>query len=306
MFRFANLDNIKVTHTSEGIIEGEVIKELPTYKHRDGRQQVGALALQAESLDALFNYLPNMFDRHHYDNSATRQGFKGFNSFGTWAECIDTYRNHPQKVRTFSPLDESLFQPQGGTEVFYDTDGSFIDMGRYMEGVPECFGENINGNVNNLFATIVINLSAMSATNVKVLQRRGERLTRLIDWLENQNIRTEVLVLHTSECVHFEAVVKRYDEPLDIDRIAVAGHPDFFRRIAFKLIEVSHTFQWGYGTATTVRDRRMNMPAIESEGITILSEICEKINEVDRVFDKCEKDLIEGLAEGNKWLSLHA
>ena len=304
MFRFADMNNVEVTSTSEGIIEGIVTKQLPTFVRIMGRKQEGAIALYADSLDAFFEYLPVLSQRYRHERSSERFGSGSFQKMESYEEAIDTFRNHPEDIRTFTPLDETLFQPHGGTEVFYDTDGSFIDMGRFMEGVPECFGENINGNVNNLFATIVVNLSASASIPQRVLRARGERLTRLVDWLENQNIRTEVVALCTQNCCHVEIVVKRFEDTLDIDRIAVVGHPDFYRRMIFRVIEVSDTFTPGYGTASCVRNHMMNPPKIEGEGIVILTENAYDVEQVTKSFDECERTITQELAEGNKWLTM--
>ena len=287
------------------VIEGVVTKETTWIRPRMDHRQTGAIAIRAESVNGFMQWLDATKNetRNYYATKASdRYSGSGWQAFSSLKEAYETFRDRPWDVRTFSRNDVPLkFAENVGNAVEYDVTGDYIDMGRFLDGEPECWGHNVMGNPQGLFATIVINLSASAFFEGEALRRRGERITRLVDWLESQHIRTEILAINASECAHVEIVVKRYDEPLNIDTVAVVGHSDFYRRLIFRVMEMSRTWTDGHGTAILIDNGRMDMPKLESRGILIFSESAASADIIDTRFDKLEKELGQALEDGDRY-----
>ncbi len=290
----------QVGDTIEGIVTAQPSWVRPYYG-----SQKGALAVRSESLYGFMDWLEAT--RHETRNyyaikSSDKPSDNGWQYFNSLDECVRTYRNEPWKVRTFEPTDVPLrFSENVGNQVEYDVTGDYIDMGRYLEGEPECWGHNVMGNPQGLFAKIVLNISASAYIDGEVLRRRGQRVTRLVDWLESQHIRTEIVALKANECMYAEVVIKRFDEALNLDSVAVAGHSDFLRRLMFRVAEMSQTWVQGHGSACTINQGTLQLPPIESNGMLIFSENQRYTEEIDRNFDTLEKEIEKALEDGDRY-----
>jgi hypothetical protein len=297
-------NKIEVKATMGDVVEG-IVLEQPTWV-MPKQSQVGALAVRAESVYGFMNWIEatkNEVRNPSASPSSKRIGKSGgWQEFPSFEDCYETFRDRPWEVRKFTQNDVPLkFSDNVGNQVEYDVVGDYIDMGRFLDGEPECFGRNVMGNPQGLFAKIVMNLSTSAFVEGATLKKRGERVARLVDWLENQHIRTEVLAFNASECAHVEVVVKRFDEGLNLDTIAVAGNGDFYRRLVFRVMEMSKTWREGHGTACTIYQGRLKLPPIETNGILIFSENGGYPEDMDRKFDKLEKDLEQALEDGDRF-----
>lgn len=311
MFDFAPADAINITKETGSIQVGVVSKTMPYLKPQGSRyyndNQEGAIALSATSVEALLQYVKQEMaqPKRAGHSNQTRDRHDSFNTFTSFDEAMQTYINEPHKVRKFEEKAENVRVPdQAGNDVFFDVTGDFLDMGRYLEGVPEVFGNMYMGNPNNVFADIVLNLCATAYFDEKALCRRGERIVRLVDWLESMRVRTEIRALFSNQCGHVEIMVKRAEDVLDLNAIAVVGHADFFRRILFRVMEYSNTWTSGYGTSMLINNGRMQMPEFEQKGIFIFSENQEEVAPVDRAFDAAEKGIEDMMTNGERHFSI--
>ena len=127
--------------------------------------------------------------------------------------------------------------------------GDFIDVGRYMTGEPEVFGnetpdgETINGRV----VSIRLNSSVSGAVSAETICARGVTVLVAVDLLEALGIQCEVIAAcagrscggyagndKSVEQADYNVVVKRAGEAVDPDRLSFAvAHPSFFRRFGF-------------------------------------------------------------------------
>lgn len=225
----------------------------------------------------------------------------GFHTFESLAEATNVFRNHPERIRQYIMNDVRLVSPGSpGKEIEYDVTGDFIDMDRYMEGVPEMFGNVTMGNPRNIFCTINILGSFVYDTDPQYILARLSRVIRLVDWLEEQGVRCQVTVTDDSNVSFISTTIKRFAEPLDLNELCVANHPDWLRRIEFLVMEQSNTWSSGYGSGY---DYDMSMQSYESkpeDGLYIYvgGYMPTSVENLNKQFDKVEKDIAEMLLSG--------
>ena len=121
---------------------------------------------------------------------------------------------------------------------------------------------------------------------------------RLVDWLERQNIRCEIIAFRTNQCSLVEVMVKQAYDPLDLDALAIVTHTDFYRRLIFRLDEISKTFVYTHGGSIMKKHGRMHVPPMDGNGFLIYSENADYASEVDRSFDDLEKRIEKTIEDG--------
>ena len=171
-----------------------------------------------------------------------------------YREGADRIRAVAERVQQAIP--ESLLQ-QVKPQQIWDVTGEQLDVGRFLDGEPECFmdefiperGERLDGNG---IIRITANLTASCGVNAKELERRGVYAVALADVLESLGYRVEITGVICSECNHIDATgrrkngthvllfpVKASDQPLEIDRLAFTlAHPASFRTLGFNVMDV--------------------------------------------------------------------
>jgi hypothetical protein len=290
-------NEINVTRQDD-VLFGELIKEC-SYAPRAQR---GMLIVAAPSVHSLLRHVQKYFPSPHRGKSSSKQtsAFDSFNYFTSYDDCLDTYLNRPYTLRQFEAIDERLTTPMNGNEVFYDVTGDFIDIGRYLTGEPEHFGQMTMGTPRGIFCDIIINITASATTDQKIINARAQRLNRLIDWLENENIRTSLRAIQTSQCNHAEVMVKNYEDSFDGNSLAIVLNSDFLRRILFRYIEHSKTWEAGYGSVWTHQKNHLNLPPewIETNTISLVSENAQSVTIVNEKFDRLEQLLKDAIANG--------
>lgn len=133
------------------------------------------------------------------------------------------------------------------TTYTFDVAGEYVDVGRFLSGEPECFGTESTdfGSNSRPVVKIVANLAASGAVSPESLFVRGAAIVAAIDVLEALGRRVEVWIAkgsgvqRTGGRVHeTHVLVKRADQPLDIDRLGFAvAHPACLRRLCFSIME---------------------------------------------------------------------
>lgn len=285
-------DELKQVDAGSGYFIGEIKEQ---HKHLTYLKPKTLVTL-FDGVDTMLNFVTEKMPKAKESKSSESTGRSKFNAFATYEEAMDTFRNRPEQITTFDPA-EMRVKDLGeiGNEVEYDVTGDFIDIGRYMEGIPEVMGNMHNGNARNRRANIVINLNQYSGIDHEVIKHRGERVLRLIDALEAGGVRTMLTAIESTQCDHIEVVVKRHDEPLTIGDLAVVTHPEFLRRTIFRIVEHSKTWDWGYGSAMLF-GRALTPEIIEGDNVTELDIVIDSNIEdnysTDRVFDQIERLLV--------------
>lgn len=182
------------------------------------------------------------------DSSFERRDSEDWTQYPTYDESVEQMRRHPESFRQFTESDMRLHDQESvGNMVEFDTQGDYIDIGKVMTGEPESFGVMCGGKIENRFCSIVVNGNARCDVSKKAISRKASRILRLIDMLELNGVRCELGLTFTTHQVHCEIVVKQYNDPLDINDIAIGLSPDFFRWVVFRLTEHSKLKGDGYG-----------------------------------------------------------
>lgn len=216
--------------------------------------RASGMVTEFQGVNSVLDYLhENMTEPQQAKASNSRLGQEGknFHLFKDYKTALDVYTNSPESVREFSEKDLVLDGgDSAGLQVNYDVTGDFLDVDRYLSGEPEHFGYMDNGVPRGKRMMIVTTNDWVYSTDKETINTRSKRILRLIDWLESQGIRTSMVALTSSECGHHEIIIKHFDEPLDLNAVAVVSHSDWLRRIMFRFIEYSYTYQQGYGTSS--------------------------------------------------------
>ena len=170
---------------------------------------------------------------HKYTWEDTLEHFKS-----GWIEGVAEVDKLAESIKT--KLTENIDQ----YTVSYDVTGDFIDMGRYVDGTPECMGyvDLIPQPMESL--SIVINIGARASVNVEDIYRRGAAITSLIDELQKQFFITVKLVQYSADCAgkpkNFKQVFNlnmKNEYSRDLLAFYVA-HPGMMRRICFAIKEM--------------------------------------------------------------------
>lgn len=260
----------------------------------------GAIAVAAPSVRSLLHHVLEQMPTPQKSKSSSEHGSGSFYHFDTYDECLDAYMNHPNKIAQFRPSGDSLQSPNNiGQDIEYAVTGDILDIGRFLTDDPEQWGSMFMGNEIGLYATILVNISVVWSTEAEVIAEHGRRVVRLVDWLENQRIRTEVRGIDINECSAVEIVAKRFEDPLDLNAIAVMSHPDFLRRVGFRIAEYSDTHRSSYGTAVSFARGSLKIPPIpDARQLLIYTEVPDSMREVEANFDYAEKELHDIVESG--------
>lgn len=196
----------------------------------------------------------HMSQPQQHGDSMEASGTAG-SGFGGYAEAFDTFWHRPHEVRKFEEKDLRLKGgDEGGIAVTYGQTGDFLDIDRVLAGEPEHFGIMTEGLPRGERVTIVLSGSWVHNAEPEYISYVGQRATRLVDWLESQQVRVRIIAVDSDDETHVETELKRYDEPVDLDQIAVAGHPAWTRHILFRVKEYTPRLGGGYGSSVLFRE----------------------------------------------------
>jgi len=240
-----------------------------------------------------------------------------FQVFNSLAEAREVFENHPEKIRMFDANDARLESVEApGKDVFFDVTGDYIDIDRFLEGVPESMGNAVLGNPRTVFCTINVLGSYVWSTSPEYQMQKQKRILRLVDWLETQNIRCQVVVTEDSDVSFSSVTVKEFHDPFDLNPLAVVMHPDWLRRIMFLIMEQSKTWSWGYGSSLEYDKRMIKYRPNPEDGLYVYvggympyegkdSRGYRKNNDLDQLneaFDKIEERIERMILDGESFV----
>lgn len=122
-----------------------------------------------------------------------------------------------------------------------DVTGSYVDVGEYVQGTPECMVNFQEDKRNVRFVRIIVGGFFSAFIEDSIIMARGVCIAAIIDALESRGIRCEVEHRITiNEGLWTAATtIKRYTDPLNLDTIAFAlAHPAMYRRLNFAVQEL--------------------------------------------------------------------
>lgn len=129
-------------------------------------------------------------------------------------------------------------------EINYDVEGHNLDVARYLEGEPECWQRFEVEKIQQpavRFIRIVVNGTASSGVDADTIMGRGACVAALVELLEFAGNRVEVVMamsVTSDSPLTVLTVVKRFDEQLDMPKVAYAiAHPSVLRVHMFRFME---------------------------------------------------------------------
>lgn len=263
----------------------------------------GTLFRTAYEMGGVFlAYINKEMPTAQHSASSDYRGTNSFHALSSFTEAMNIYKNHPEKVTKFTENDLRLEGGDAsGIDIQYDVSGDFVDIGRYLSGEPECFGYMDNGVPRGQRMTIVYSINWRGSVGENLINERSKHILRIVDWLESQGIRVQIVCVNSSSCEHTEILVKRYDEPLSLTNVAVTSHSDFLRRIVFRFSEYSDTWSGGYGRPSLFEDyikgkQYETLPDGLKDGHTLYFGTQNESN-IGRVFANLEQQLATTLSD---------
>jgi len=228
------------------------------------------LHVEFDSVPEVFRVIKKMKWTPQRDESSNSNHGGSFHTFTDLAEALDVFENHPERIREFSQNDDRLTNIESpGKDVEFGVTGDFIDIGRVLEGIPEVFGNAVMGNPKSVFCTINILDSFVSYTSPEYQIAKQKRILRLVDWLESQGVRCQIVSSGDSEVIYSSVVIKEFGDPFDLNHLAVSMHPDWLRRVMFLIMEQSKTWQWGYGNSEAYDNRMKQYKPQPEDGLYV-------------------------------------
>jgi hypothetical protein len=157
----------------------------------------------------------------------------------------------------------------------YDVTGSYVDIGEYVQGTPECMVAFQEDKRAVRFLHIVVSGYYAAIQDSEEVMRRGVAIVAVIDALESRGIRCSVELL-TRFHPTFEVSVrlKETTDPLNLDVLAFAvAHPAMFRRVLFGVADAQPDetrnrlgFRTGCGYGQVI-------PLEQSEGVLLFQSM---------------------------------
>jgi hypothetical protein len=237
-------------------------------------------------------------------------GDDDFYTFGSLTEALNVFEHNPESIRQFSVNDDRIERIESpGKDVMFDVTGDYLDIDKFLMGEPEHFGNAVMGNPNNVFCTINVLTSFVWYTSPEYQLQKQKRILRIVDWLETQGVRCQIVAQDDSDVSFISTVVKQYQDPFNLNELAVVCHPDWLRRFEFLVMEQSDTWESGYGSSSAYDRKMLKYVPQPEDGVYVYiggyepyggwgSNDIKKLNEE---FDKLEVKLQALIEDGRTW-----
>lgn len=274
----------------------------------------GKLSAEFDSVGDVMRVARKLGWRPERDQSSDDRERGSFHTFGSLAEAIDVFENHPERIREFSANDDRIERIESpGKDVAFDVTGDYVDVGMYLAGEPEHFGNAVMGNPRSVFCTINVLTSFVYYTTAEYQLVKQKRILRLVDWLETQGVRCQIIGQDDSSVAFISTVIKEYQDPFNLNELAVVCHPDWLRRIEFLIMEQSKTWQSGYGSSQPYDERMLKYVPQPEDGVYIYiggylpytkgswyDNNCD-IDRLNKEFDRLEEQVMTLIEDGRTW-----
>lgn len=140
-------------------------------------------------------------------------------------------------VQYTQQLDEALV---------YDTGGSYVDVGRFLDGEPECMVDFQDSQVSRKFCTVILNGAENASVDAGLMLKKAALTASLVETLEHHKVRCNLMLVYPVDGLSYErannkdaiaaVTIKQHKDPLHLSAFN-AMHPSYFRRAVFGFIE---------------------------------------------------------------------
>lgn len=312
---YANLLHNKQHIVGEGYEVGELTVDASAKLARNNGWK-----LQSEQLCGRFNGVQTFIDflqtngskfgsrkpKLAEDSSHSTERRSDWVKHKTYADAYNAITKKPETFRHFTEADIRIKEwTSNGNDIDYSIAGDFVDVGRALTGEPECFGTMHNGLITKRFANIVVNGNHACRVDQSWIDKKAQRVTRLVDFLETNNVRCKITIVFSNNNSHLELVVKQYNDRLDLNDVSVALSADFFRRFEFYFSEHSKRHTFSYGRA---EDLTLNAIKDDDADVDILINSNDRrfgVGAIDSEFERVENKMAtDGVERGDEYAIL--
>jgi hypothetical protein len=174
-----------------------------------------------------------------------------FQGTATWEKAVELATEGWQEGREFigqivSQLDNIEARSVTLPQPVNDVTGDYVDIGAYLEGIPENMVRWEEQECPRRVVRILFNMAVSGAVSRDVIRWKGATVLALIDRLEASGVRVELDMVDSTEVKPHKALtfvtLKKAEEPLHLDRLAFhLVHPSSLRRLMFSLKECDPT-----------------------------------------------------------------
>lgn len=300
MNMFPKVKDLTAVRNGKGYVTGKL-----TYRHDVFRYlREDTLCLITDSVGAVFRAANELGWKPRHNKSSDDDRSGEFQEFNNLQEALDTFTTNPRSIRKFKAAEDDLkAQDNIGRDIQFDVTGDFLDVSRFLEDDPECFGVAVNGNPSSLRINIIYNANAVSYVTKDALNHKQAKLLELVDWFESRNVRCQIVSYSSTQCGHMEILVKGFEDAVNMNDIAVVGHSDFLRRVIFLVDEQSDTWESGYGSPRRFSEVMSETYVADADdGLTIYidDQSTSDIEEIDTAFNNTKQKVADVISSPEK------
>lgn len=192
-------------------------------------------------------------------------------------------------------LEDGILVGGNGMEVNENVHGSMVNVGNFLQGLPNNmyeFTEHREYNLEPL--TIFVPLTYSAGVSVKKAMVFTKSIINLVNKYQSTNNIKIVGVFYCSfgkqKLIH-KITIKDFDERFVINSIAFSFHPSFFRRLLFSVIEAEEFMDSGYGDIADQKEIWKYFTALK-DGKTMLLPALGNLN-TNGSFTEAQTKIIE-------------
>lgn len=206
-----------------------------------------------------YNEFVEIYTKAPRGAAAIRQGFNSAqNSPRDWTGTANLEEAYKLAIEGYDSgikqleLDESCLIG-AGTEFNPSVAGAVVNIGAYLQGLPENMYELSEEREYNLEpVTVYVNLVYCGGVSLKQAMEYCQSTIKIINELQAKHNVRIVGVLDVNQANNVRSVtnviIKDFDERMVLNNIAFAFHPSFFRRLWFRCLETKSFIDDGYGS----------------------------------------------------------
>ncbi len=220
-----------IRHENKLIMRFEGVQQLLTYlKEKEG--------------DTTLN--PRRLNSHD-----GKYSFRGTHNF---QEAIDLIQNGDMDILNKLTTELSKIEPKYIDSPYIpDTNGSFFDVAKVLEGEPESWYRKADTKVDIPTLEIVLGIGYLSNVSKNTIIHNSAILISYIKGIEAKGVRVKLIGRHHNEGrkgTYSETIVviKDYYESFNYPKLSGVIHPSFFRRLFMRVKELNiPNLSSGYG-----------------------------------------------------------
>lgn len=227
---------------------------------------------QFDNLAHYASYIEGIKDVSTYKNSSQQEG-AGWSGTSNFEDALDLIlrpnleppedvrkgvENIEMKIRN-NLKKKGLVTDWIAESYKYDVEGIEIDIAKLIEGDPECYLKP-NLKYKSHFYDLHINFAVNAGVSIDTQVEALSKVVSVVSNLEKKDYKIRLFATGVfrgsgegNQSIIISTMIKRYDDFIDIKKIARVLYPSFLRRIAFKVLEVEFQdkLQSGYGQAVS-------------------------------------------------------